>query len=303
MRGNGIRHTTSSTGTGNLTLMAVSGRPSYASVFGGSGSRPVEYTILDDSNVPIEGGVGSVDLSTLVLTRSPVWTWDGTTYDDTSPAPVNVAAGATVICAPMAADAAAHVSIVCDTMGDGLPAVGNDAFAGYASVNIALAQGYLYLHPFVWRGARSVKSAAVRCVTAVAGAKLFAGIYQLTDHQTAQLLVDITNGATGYFDGSTTGTKQHTTGGAGNTLLNEFYLPPGVYLQGCLQTGGSAAWIAANRSASGVAAILGMNNGIPIGQAAVGGGAYASLPASVTLGTASLQDMYSAGPLGLYLGW
>lgn len=100
MRANGIKHETTTTGTGTLTLTSVSGWPSYDDVFGTSGTRFVDYTILDSAGVPIEGGVGNIALSTMVLTRTyPAWTWNGTTYDATDPSALSLASGTkTVIC-------------------------------------------------------------------------------------------------------------------------------------------------------------------------------------------------------------
>jgi hypothetical protein len=102
MRGNAIKHQTTTTGTGALTLAAVSGWPTYASVFGNSGTRMVDYTVQTNAGLPIEGGVGEVNLATLVLTRAKVqWTWDGSSYDATAPTALSLAAGThQVVCGP-----------------------------------------------------------------------------------------------------------------------------------------------------------------------------------------------------------
>jgi len=104
MRANALKHETTTTGTGAITLTAVSGWPSYASAFGSSGTRMVDYIIQDATGAPLEGGVGELALSTLVLTRVRVeWTWNGTTYDNTAPAAVSLASGTKqVICGPTA---------------------------------------------------------------------------------------------------------------------------------------------------------------------------------------------------------
>jgi hypothetical protein len=104
MRANALKHETSTTGTGALTLTSVSGWPSYDDVFGVTGTRMVDYVVQDSANIPIEGGVGELALSTMVLTRVRVqWTWDGTTYDATAPSAVSLASGTKqVICTPTA---------------------------------------------------------------------------------------------------------------------------------------------------------------------------------------------------------
>jgi hypothetical protein len=102
MRGNALKHETSTTGTGALTLTSVSGWPSYDDVFGATGTRMVEYVVQDSAGLPLEGGVGELALSTMVLSRSKVlWTWDGTTYDATAPSALSLASGTKqVICGP-----------------------------------------------------------------------------------------------------------------------------------------------------------------------------------------------------------
>jgi len=120
MRANALKHETVTTGTGALTLTSVSGWPSYVSAFGNTGVRMVDYTVLDSAGVPMEGGVGELALSTLVLSRLRVqWTWNGTTYDATAPSALSLAAGTKqVICAPMAEVGAVYAAST--TPGDGL---------------------------------------------------------------------------------------------------------------------------------------------------------------------------------------
>ena len=92
MIGDWIEATSSTGGSGALTLADVPGSPNYTHVFGASGSRLVSYTVLeftDSSRATIaksETGVGSINLSTGVLTRTvPRLTWNGTTYNNTTP--------------------------------------------------------------------------------------------------------------------------------------------------------------------------------------------------------------------------
>jgi hypothetical protein len=87
MRGNWLLATSSTGGTGALTLSGVTGWPIFTAMMGSSGSRLVEYEIAEytDSTktVPakLESGIGYLNLSTLALTRTKVEaTYDGTTY-------------------------------------------------------------------------------------------------------------------------------------------------------------------------------------------------------------------------------
>jgi hypothetical protein len=89
VRANWIDNTSSTGGTGALTLSGVTGSPGYTDAFGTSGTRTVEYQALEytDSTraelVRAESGVGSIALSTGVLTRSLVtatWVASGASY-------------------------------------------------------------------------------------------------------------------------------------------------------------------------------------------------------------------------------
>lgn len=79
--------TTSIAGTGGngaVTLTAVTGRPRFSTVFG-TQATDIRYVIEDTTNGKFEVGIGSVASNVLTRTRPQV-TWDGTTYDDSTPA-------------------------------------------------------------------------------------------------------------------------------------------------------------------------------------------------------------------------
>ncbi|GIW55334.1 MAG: hypothetical protein KatS3mg082_1738 [Nitrospiraceae bacterium] len=104
MLGFGIREKTTTTGTGNLTLVAETGYPRFSNVF------PVNvffyYSVLDANNKPIEHGIGYLsDANTLVRSKI-IATYEGGIYDDIAPAAANLAAGDKfVICTPGQASA------------------------------------------------------------------------------------------------------------------------------------------------------------------------------------------------------
>ena len=78
--------TTSIAGTGGngaVTLTAVTGRPRFSTVFG-TQATDIRYVIEDTTNGKFEVGIGSVASNVLTRTRPQV-TWDGTTYDDSTP--------------------------------------------------------------------------------------------------------------------------------------------------------------------------------------------------------------------------
>lgn len=87
---NFIEETTTSiagtNGDGAVTLAQLTGRPSFSSAFG-TQNTTVRYVIEDTVNNKYETGVGYV--SSNVLTRTlPQITWDGTTWDDSTPSPI-----------------------------------------------------------------------------------------------------------------------------------------------------------------------------------------------------------------------
>lgn len=99
--GNWVEHTTTG-GSGNLTLAAITGRPSFQSVWGSSGTRAVFYEVDDAANGQFESGVGSINLSTLVLTRTNLKnTFTGTTWNDKPSTALTFASTAIVRCAPL----------------------------------------------------------------------------------------------------------------------------------------------------------------------------------------------------------
>lgn len=229
MRGNGIEHTVSAGGSGALTLAAVTGKPTYASVFGTGGARLVEYTILDGN--AMEGGVGSVNLATLVLTRmKPTWTWDGTTYSDHPAAALTVSAGATVICAPMANSFGA---LTATAMGYYASPFGTYSGSG----TITLSANQIHYWPVLMPAAKSLTGFQIGVTTAVASTSIRIGVYEwgLTGWPGALLFEP---SGTGYpFDSATTGAKT-VTPGAGMT--SELFLPPGLYWFAMLSNGAPA---------------------------------------------------------------
>lgn len=99
MLGNWIKQTTTSTGTGNLTLAAVSGFPTYANQF--SVGEHFHYSILNDADgTPIESGIGHLSDSTTLVRDKVLATFVSGAYDDNDPTAAALGAGTKrVICA------------------------------------------------------------------------------------------------------------------------------------------------------------------------------------------------------------
>jgi hypothetical protein len=302
MRGNWISHTATG-GSGALTLSRNGNFPAFSDVFGTTGSRVVEYEI-DDSVTNYEAGIGVVTLgtpgSTLSLARTyPTTTWNGTTYVATAVTALTFSGTVTVRCSPLAADVGLNLPMLCDTLGDLIPSAGNDAWGGYANSSFAMVIGRLYLQPFTWRGGRSIKKASVYCSTASAGAVLQVGIYELTDHTTATLRLDLTNAGANAFGGGGGGLKTNTSAGG---AFPETALPPGAYLQGFYQATAAAAWAGSNFGAAGHAAILGTVSGSPIGTVVFSGATGLTTPQTLSSPLAA-QDTFTNPAVYLHLGW
>ena len=85
---NYVEETTTSiagtSGDGAITLTAVTNVPRFSTVFG-TQATTLRYVIEDTVNKKFETGIGSVASNVLTRTKPQV-TWDGTTYDDSTPA-------------------------------------------------------------------------------------------------------------------------------------------------------------------------------------------------------------------------
>ncbi|MDR2186847.1 MAG: hypothetical protein LBE62_02210 [Azonexus sp.] len=93
MLANGIRETTATTGTGNLTLAAVTGFPRFSAVNPAGADHLFPYSIVDDAGAPLEGGLGYLADADTLVRLMPLWTFDGSGYADAAPAPLDLPAG------------------------------------------------------------------------------------------------------------------------------------------------------------------------------------------------------------------
>lgn len=91
--GNWVKQTTTTTGTGNLTLSSVSGYPTANDVFGLEVTFP--YTIWDSTGAPIECGTGHLSTSSTFVRDFVRATYSAGTYTSVNSATgqVNLASG------------------------------------------------------------------------------------------------------------------------------------------------------------------------------------------------------------------
>lgn len=87
---NFIEETTTSiagaSGDGDVTLTAIAGVPRLSTAFG-TRATMIRYVMEDTVGKRFETGLGLVEGNVLTRVRPQV-TWDGTTYDDSTPAPI-----------------------------------------------------------------------------------------------------------------------------------------------------------------------------------------------------------------------
>lgn len=101
MIGNAIKQTSTTAGTGNLTLLAVTGCAKFSDAF--AVNQPFSYTLLDSGGLFLEAGIGYLSNSTTLVRARVTATLASGTYTDESASALSLTGTTTVICAPHAA--------------------------------------------------------------------------------------------------------------------------------------------------------------------------------------------------------
>jgi hypothetical protein len=201
--GNWIRQTTTTTGTGPLTLSPVSGYPTFANEFA-AGER-FQYQVLDDATAaPIESGMGYLSGGALVRERIECTMVSGT-FDNTTPTAVSLAAGTKrVICAVSAAGMMATAAGAY-TISGGFRGYGDSiSLIQGLSGNLALVASRAYATPFIAQSANEIDALVVRVTVAgSAGALIRGAIYSVG----ADGLPDVQLALSGTADAATTGQR------------------------------------------------------------------------------------------------
>lgn len=183
---NGVYETTTTSGTGTVTLSAVSGRPRFSDA--GVGAL-VPYAIKDGNNW--EWGMGTV-AATNTLVRSIITaTYVSGTYDNTSPSAITLSgSSADVYLAPIAEVVAPGMPIVSGTYGR--KAVLSTHWNTYPSGTLTVAADRLYLLPFKVDSAYDINGFYIDMNTAgAASTKARIGLYRMkSDGQPGALIVE-----------------------------------------------------------------------------------------------------------------
>ena len=216
-------------GTGTLTLASVSGWPQPSSVFGTSGTRMVQYEICEYTDATFatlanyERGVGSLVLSTGVLTRNPAATWNATTYTSTGATALSIGATAAnvqiLLSANTVTQAPALPTMQSTLFGTGLSPFNTRQTADSAGGTAALTANTNYYIPVQFAFGKPLTAVAVEVTTLVAATNVRIAVYDWgTDGLPQNLVHEFTSGT--QVDSSSTGVK---------TITGNWFIPPGWY--------------------------------------------------------------------------
>jgi len=183
MLGYGVKETTATTGTGTLTLSAVTGSPRFADEFANGVS--VYYSLLNSSGQVVECGIGTVGAGNTLSRNRVLATFSGGTYNDLTPSAVSLTGTTTVICAGLASSspiAIPNINTVITTSGATPQRLVMDTRINTnsaSSTGLTMAANTLYLVPFYLSVDCIATGIALRIGTGAAGKSIIAGLYQL----------------------------------------------------------------------------------------------------------------------------
>lgn len=275
MLGYGIKETTSTTGTGTLTLSAVSGFPRFSDVF--SVGETVEYSLLDSNGQPLESGLGTIGAANTLVRARPTAAISAGTYDDVTAAAVSLSGTTTVICTGTAgafATAIPNVNTVITTSAQPPQRVVMDTrvnMTSASSTGLTMAANTLYLSTFKLDFDVVATGIALRIGTGVAGKSIIAGIYQL-DHRgyPAKLI-----GQTAPTAAATSSVNWSASFTGGNVKLI-----PGYYVIGIVSDGTPAIGAITNQAYFNQFGIASGQNIISVTQMLTSSYTYRALPDS-----------------------
>jgi len=221
MLSNWCKGTTTTTGTGTITLASVTGRPlpSAAHAIG----EYVQYSI-NTSDGKFESGIGQIGASETLARSTVTATWDGTTYDATSGTPLTLSGGPDdVFVTPIAAvlQSAAKYPLTNSTAVYSTNRAVVSAHLIYSEATTPLPRAQSQIaYPFELKTSGILTGFQVKVLTAQAGHTLILGLYEQTTDGTPGRLLAKTSSP---IDVSTTGIKTQTLSGSNIRLSPGFY--------------------------------------------------------------------------------
>lgn len=173
---NGIHETTTTTGTGTITLSAVTGRVRFSQAF--AVGLIVPYAINDGNNW--EWGWGTVASGNTLERSKIVATLVAGTYDDTTPTANTLSGGsAQVYCTDVMGFASPGMAFVGAPVPGDRKAIYSAHHAGAPTGTLTLVANRLYIIPFKLDTAAKVNGFVFDMATNAAGSKARLCLYQL----------------------------------------------------------------------------------------------------------------------------
>lgn len=295
MLGNGIKQTTATTGTGNLTLSSVAGYPKVSDVV------PIDfivaYSLLDSNGLLLEEGLGRLSDATTFVRALVTATYSSGVYTGgaaagSNPTAVSLTGTTTLIVTPNAATVESMLPTV-DKVSASINRVVSPANRNLSTSTLAVTALRCYYTPFLLRTASQVANLQFNVSTAgAASTAARGGIYSVLENGYMGNLL----ATTGDQDVSTTGLKA-------GTLSSPISLPPGWYYAAFVSSGAPTV----TAFASAVGNSLG---GHPLGAVSGGLGQieyrYETLASAVFPTTASstttLSQLASGNIPAVYMG-
>lgn len=177
MQANWVKQTTSTTGTGSLTLSTVSGFAAFSDRF--AVGRNFDYFLLDSSGNPIECGNGYLSSATVLVRETVYETLVGGTLDRSGTA-ATLSGTTTVVSAPNARGLVPTFPSI--------PAVGSalgrrianmPTFQAGSLSTMALSANTLYYMPVFYSAEKDVTTLFIDITTAVAASNVRVGLYSI----------------------------------------------------------------------------------------------------------------------------
>lgn len=223
MLANGVKQTTSTTGTGALTLAAVDGVPTVAQA--APVGFPVSYALLK-AGLLVEAGSGYLSGAATFVRAKVHATMVGGVYNKTNPAPVNLTGSHDLVLTPLASTLESMMPGVDPTAPNRLL---TSAARNFNTTAAGPSTSSAYYVPHLHRYGGRIVSLAVNVTTAIAGATAQAGIYScLENGQPGPLIAK-----TGNLDLSVLGLRV-------GALPEALSLPPGWYYSGYVGSVGTS---------------------------------------------------------------
>lgn len=258
---NGFKQSTTTTGTGNITLATVTGFAPFSAKYStGTNGDPIPYAIVRDSDgVGVEWGLGHLDTTTTFVRDKILATWDGATYVENAPSAVSLGAGPyTVMVADMSA-----IRPIAPVATDSALSSPRHLLGGQISANpggsVGLTNGTAVLVPFRLDVCGVISGIATKVTTAATTGT--------TKNIRAALYAADKNGHPGnVIAESTAGVSASTTGTKALSFAAGVRLPAGWYFVAMLTDGNPNVAGSNSLAGGGICPLWGVPGGDPIGR-------------------------------------